>query len=201
MKAIHIKTVEDFQKYVKRRIDKGLSWCVPLRMTYYGRGKSTLHNTGATLVVKAIDKLSIKQKISSSTAAAYHLAVGLKSIPTCSVCGSNLDWVCGKYKSYCSRACSGASKDRLKKFETSMLSLYGVTNPSYSKSMMEKGRETTFKRLGVRHHWMSSEVRDKMKDTMLIRYGVENASYSEDMKRKCRKTWRKKYGTSHPMKK
>lgn len=116
-------------------------------------------------------------------------------IHTCNNCGKPTKFINFNkgYAKYCCPGC--ASKDPLvksKKIHT-VQSHYGVSNPSQSKLVQDKVRNTMLERYGDEHY----NNREQAQQTNLIRYGVSNAMQNDDVKNRLASRNMERYGTKH----
>ena len=58
---------------------------------------------------------------------------------------------------------------------------YGVENPSQSKQIQDKRKQTFLNTFGVENPYLVQEIRDKANKTNLEKYGVENVFLNKDM--------------------
>lgn len=121
------------------------------------------------------------------------------------------------YKRHCSQKCSMRNPNVVKKFNETMIDLYGSPWAMQSKDILQKSEESCLERYGVTHYTKtdthinsvkeryrneSDEERetrlDKNRKTNLERYGVDWFSKTDSFKSVCKETWIENYGVEHP---
>ena len=82
-------------------------------------------------------------------------------------------------------------------FKHAVLEKYGVENPSQSKEIQSKVKQTNLEKYG--HECIGSvpDIQRKIKETNLERYGFEHSSSSPQVKAKLKYTIREKYGVEN----
>lgn len=121
----------------------------------------------------------------------YCIQNNLYDRPKCPNCGKNylkFRTDIGKFRNYCSYACSRYNEDVKKKREQTTYERYG--DKFYHN--IDKSRKTRNERYGG---WCDSTYRDKVKKTLFERYGNENYVNWE----KAKETNNKKYGVDSPL--
>lgn len=155
-----------------------------------------------------------------STERAYCVANSLHTRPTCNSCSSYVPWdrTNRQYKMFCGRRCSQQSTHQ--KATETVLSRYGVSNPSNIIGVDRKKRDTCNdnngvdypqqsgtiraktlttmqKKYGVNYPYQNNIVNTKRKQTLMDNYGVENPSHNKDIQRKKIQTNQHRYGADH----
>lgn len=87
------------------------------------------------------------------------------------------------YAEYCSSKCSNSSLNVIKKKENSYLDKFGVTNPSYSKNIVEKIKNTYQKNYKDNSE-KYEQLKKKIQNTNLEKYGVTSIFSKESPIRK-----------------
>lgn len=107
--------------------------------------------------------------------------------------------------------------DVIKKFNESMVDLYGSPWAMQSKDILKKSEESCLERYGVTHHTKThkhinntkerykneidekrKERLDKNRETNLVRYGVDWFSKTKSFRILCKEKWLENYGVEHP---
>lgn len=76
---------------------------------------------------------------------------------------------------------------------------YGVENPSLSKEIQDKRKQTFIEKYGVENPLLTEEVQEKIRQTNLERYGVENVLYNKEIREKRDAVLMERYGTLYPL--
>lgn len=93
-----------------------------------------------------------------------------------------------------------SSTDEAKKIKVaSSLAKYGVENPTQSKEVKDKIKDTVSERYGVDHYSKTDSYKEKVKETCLEKYGVDHYLKTEEGKNKVRDTVRQRYGVNNPL--
>ena len=116
----------------------------------------------------------------------------------CPVCGKSTKFrnIIYGYSEYCSVNCSYKDNNRVLKIKETCKERYGVENPSQSKEIQEKKKDTCLKNHGVD---CGLKLKDKIKETCKERYGVENPSQSKEIQEKKKDTYRRKFLKTHEL--
>lgn len=104
----------------------------------------------------------------------------------------------GQYKKYCSLSCQRLGvADKIK--QTS-LDRYGVSNPSKSKIVKDRIKESFTEKYGegITNAMHLQEFKDKIVDTNIERYGTATPQLLDQFKQKTKETNIEKYGTDKP---
>lgn len=91
----------------------------------------------------------------------------------------------------CCKKCS-----YIKKKET-YLERYGVENPSYSKDVINKRKQTCLEHFGVDCFFKTEKAKEIFKNIAIEKYGVENISQAEEIKDKKKQTCLKHFGVEY----
>lgn len=152
----------------------------------------------------------------------WHIINDNFEIVTCCICNQKeVKYVNLKegYKRHCSQKCSMRNPEVIKKYNESMIEVYGVPWPMQSDICLKKAEESCLKKYGVSHYTKTEnhiesikeryrveteqekcERLDKNRKTNLKKYGVDWFSKTDDFKDKCKEVWLKNYGVDHPSK-
>jgi len=104
----------------------------------------------------------------------------------------------GQYKKYCSISCQRIGvADKVK--QTSLLR-YGVSNPSKSKEIKDKIKNSFTEKYGegITNAMDLEEFREKIKDTNVERHGTDKPQLLEEFENKSKQTCLEKYGIEKP---
>ena len=128
---------------------------------------------------------------------------GTTDFPVCKRCGKQFGMnqnirINAYYQEYCPK-CSHCTPEANKKREETCLRKYGTTNPSYSKMIKDKIKDTNMKKYGSACPINNPEVRKKTEATILERYGVTHYSMCDEYKEKVRNTCQERYGADSPL--
>lgn len=146
----------------------------------------------------------------------YAVYTGLTSRPLCPVCGNFTKYKgSGRYFGHCSSKCSNSSNDVKAKKVESCMTIYGVSNPSKARVVLDKIRSTSMERYGVTNPSKSDRARAaiseatrklfdspdrysallaKRSETCMTRYGVTSFSKTGEFKEKTMQTNMDRYG-------
>lgn len=118
----------------------------------------------------------------------------------CIVCGQPTTYKSLKigYRRYCCNRCVSTDDSIKKKKENTLLEHYGVTNPSFSKEVLDKIRNTFITNFGVSNPQLSETVREKTKATCRQRYGNDTPLSNSTIRKKISDTNNEKYGGNAP---
>lgn len=146
------------------------------------------------VILNSAEELSEFETISEKL---YALKNGLKSRPTCSVCGGWVAFV-GRFLRTCSIQCAGRDDLRRAAIEETSLKRYGVKTPAASKEAISKRMKTNRERYGVPVASQSPRVQEKIKKTNLERYGTSCSLHSPEIVKQKKETWLSNYGVDNP---
>jgi hypothetical protein len=127
----------------------------------------------------------------------WHILHSSHNIQKCAVCKQNSVLWDKRNRSYfntCSKKCSAADPDRIKKYKSTMLKTYGVENPSHSDEILLKKAENYKESYS---DTKNKEIVQKRFDTICDRYNVDSISdfyNSEQRIAKIKQTCKQKYG-------
>ena len=127
----------------------------------------------------------------------YHLMkLGLDDIPLCPICGSK---VFNFYKGniFCSANCSNSCIDKISKTKNTFINHYGFNNPSKSKEVQDKIKQTNLKKYGVKFPLQNKELYEKYKNTCLEKYSYTHPAKSKEVQDKIKQTNLQKHGTKY----
>ena len=115
----------------------------------------------------------------------FHIYYRVHEIPKCT-CGNNLryDNFSRGYFKHCSSKCAQNDDNVRKVYKNTIISKYGVDNPSKSEDIKRKKAKTCYKHYGVCNPFESDEIKDKIRETNLSRYGVYNPAKNDVIKNK-----------------
>ena len=82
--------------------------------------------------------------------------------------------------------------------QTTMLNIYGVTNPLQNEEIMNKVKATNRQRFGCEFASQNASVKKKVKETNIIRFGVEHPLQHKQIMAQVKVTNIKKYGVESP---
>ena len=102
-----------------------------------------------------------------------------------------------RWQTGCTRKCAANNSQVRNKAKETMVSKYGVENPSLSNELSKKRERTVRKRYGVKNAFQSAELMKKARNTMKERYGVENPSQSKEILDRKKETSLRNCGYSH----
>ena len=130
----------------------------------------------------------------------YWILNDIYQFPLCKLCNKKLLYSFSNikegYRPYCSRKCASNSEESKKAFQKTMIELYGVSNPAYSKELMDKAKHTMINRYGVEYACQSNFFLQKSKQVYLKHYNVDHPLKSDEVKQKMINTCLDKYGVS-----
>ena len=139
--------------------------------------------------------ISFKEKI-------YRYIYKIKEMPKCENlnCSHEVKFtnsLIKGYRNYCSRTCSGSSKERIENTKKTCNIKYGVDCVLKVPEILEKIKETNIKLYGVDNVFKSEIVKDNIKETNINMYGVEYYSQTDDFKEKYENTMMERHGVTH----
>lgn len=115
----------------------------------------------------------------------------------CKTCGKELSERSAlDGKQYCCQQCAYRNPETLAKRKATMMSRYGVDNPSKSKVFQQKKSDTVFKHYGVTHYSKTAEHKRHLHDLNVERY-VVHPELGKETQRKAHETKIKKYGENY----
>lgn len=117
---------------------------------------------------------------SSSLLESYQrIKLGVKLKPKCPICGKPVNWV-GKqsklFTMYCSKECSGKSKETISKKKETQLKNWGSENCYDSDKYKEQYKE----KYGVEYSWQRVDIKEKRKKTLLEKNGVDSPNKNKE---------------------
>jgi hypothetical protein len=104
----------------------------------------------------------------------------------------------GQYKKYCSLSCRRLGV--AEKAKQTSLERYGVSNPSKSKEIKQRIKDSFTEKYGegITNSMDLKEFRDKIKETNIERYGTDKPQSLEQFQKKTRESNLEKFGTEIP---
>ena len=97
---------------------------------------------------------------------------------------------------FCSNKCaSNSEKIKQKRINTSIKN-YGVDNPSKSKIIKDKVKQTSIERFGD-YYSKTDEYKERCKQTCLDHYGIEHYTQTDEFKERSKQTCLEKYGVEY----
>lgn len=112
----------------------------------------------------------------------YAVRHGIVSQPVCEACGANVGFndQTGRFNTFCPNTKGStcvSSSDRVRKQQkNTLVSRYGVDNPSKDAAILQRRRDTVFDKYGGSSPMAAEEVRLKYRSTMQMRHGALNPS-------------------------
>ena len=124
------------------------------------------------IINRYTDSRSIQESV-------YRIKYNIDEIPKCPVCNKPNNYIGGKkgYTDHCCCVCTQLDKNVREKNKSTNLEKYGVENGAQSKQAKEKYIEHIRKKYNdntIINAWQAKEVIQKIKDTTFKRYGVTN---------------------------
>ena len=120
----------------------------------------------------------------------------IEQLPTCKICGKQLDDINASVKNGFKGTCSNKKCKTAYKYQRTtdaVMKKYGVSNVYALKSVIDKTAQTKLQRYGSKTYNNS----EKNKQTCLQKYGVENAAQTLQSKNNSQKTCLEKYGVKY----
>lgn len=129
----------------------------------------------------------------------YAYLLKITTIPTCSICKTNLVKFCKQqknYRLYCSRTCQGKSESvKIKRLLTNF-ERYNESKNFSSASHTEKVKRTSLEKYGTSHAMKNSLIKNKLKKSHISKYG-DWYTKTDAYKEKSKISNIKKYGVDH----
>lgn len=121
-------------------------------------------------------------------------------IVICDYCGKEVEKEYYKYIKQHDNVLGDCCKEcRTVKMQSTSMKRYGCKNPSSSKVVREKVKQSYLERYGVEHPMMLESIKEKLKDTNNRIYGCDNPFSNEDVKEKIYNTNMNRFGCKSPM--
>ena len=148
-------------------------------------------------LISFLDTLSPFLKGHSISEKCYWIINNIFEFPKCKICNKELvnsfSDINHGYRPFCSRKCASNSQESKEAYKQTMLSRYGVDNPSHSKILVDKAKKTMLSRYGVEYACQSQVFLEKSKKVYLQHYGVDHPMKTYDVKQKCKNTCIQRY--------
>ena len=154
-----------------------------------------MHHINESFLYPIFNETAHKLKIDHPKKIVYH-TYHQNEIPTCLMCGGNVDWTGetpNPYRSYCGNKCRG--KAAIENQRKHNLATYGVEYHTQRNDVKEKAKETNIEKYGVENPAQSSEIQKKIANTNLKKYGSERPLQNANVKKKMTETNLQRYGT------
>jgi len=130
----------------------------------------------------------------------YLLENSLSELPKCE-CGNSVKFVdmIKGYRSFCSKRCMYDSDIIKKNKKFTCIGKWGVDNPSKSKEVRDKVKNTNIDKFGYEWATKSDKIKDKIKDKFIENWGVDNPSKIKEVRDKAKLTMLERFGVEHAM--
>lgn len=142
-----------------------------LEFTYKKKNVSNLtYHVFYPLLLEETSFLPLNAKIRQRL---WHVQNNTKEVPKCKICVKGVNWIDGKYRTYCSIKCMNNAPEVQEKKKQKCFANHGVENPQQSTEIKEKKKQTMFKRHGVEYPLQSEKIKENTRQTHMEVYGVE----------------------------